>query len=57
MTISRTNTLSEENYLKLIYHLSQLQTGRVATSAIATGMAISAASVTEKLQRMANKFD
>jgi DtxR family transcriptional regulator, Mn-dependent transcriptional regulator len=55
MTISRTHTLSEENYLKFIYHLSQLQTGRVATSAIATGMGISAASVTEKLQRMANK--
>jgi DtxR family transcriptional regulator, Mn-dependent transcriptional regulator len=55
MTKPQTNTLSEENYLKLIYHLSQQQPGRVATSAIAAGMDISAASVTEKLQRMANK--
>jgi DtxR family Mn-dependent transcriptional regulator len=55
MTQSQTNTLSEENYLKFIYHYSQQFPGRVATSAIAAGMAISAASVTEKLQRMANK--
>jgi DtxR family transcriptional regulator, Mn-dependent transcriptional regulator len=55
MTQPQANTHSEENYLKLIYHLSQKGNGRVATSSIAAGMAISAASVTEKLQRMANK--
>jgi DtxR family transcriptional regulator, Mn-dependent transcriptional regulator len=55
MPKSLSNSLTEENYLKFIYHYSQQLPGRVPTSAIAAGMEISAASVTEKLQRMANK--
>ncbi len=48
-------TLSEENYLKLIYHLSEDQTSRISTSALAAKLGVSAASVSEKLQRMAEK--
>jgi DtxR family transcriptional regulator, Mn-dependent transcriptional regulator len=48
-------TFSEENYLKIIYQLSENGLPRISTSAIATEMNVSSASVTEKLQRLAEK--
>ena len=49
------HSLSEENYLKVIYRLLEGGLPRIATSAVAAGLGVNAASVTEKLQRMAEK--
>ncbi|MEP7171573.1 MAG: metal-dependent transcriptional regulator, partial [Bacteroidota bacterium] len=40
------NTLSEENYLKVIYKLSDGGTERIVTSELAAALGINAASVT-----------
>lgn len=49
------HSLSEENYLKVIYRLLEGGLPRVATSSVAASLGVNAASVTEKLQRMAEK--
>ncbi len=49
------HTLSEENYLKVIYKLSDNGSGRIFTSDLASALNINAASVTEKLHRLADK--
>lgn len=49
------HTLSEENYLKLIYKLSANGDDRITTSSVANGLGISPASATEKLQKLADK--
>lgn len=48
-------SFTEENYLKVIYHLSDLNTGPVQTNAIAEGMKTRAASVTDMLKKLADK--
>lgn len=48
-------TISEENYLKAIYKLSQKGHDRVSTNAIAKEMATAAASVTDMIQKLADK--
>lgn len=47
-------TLSEENYLKIIFHL-QTKNKEVATSAIAEAMNTKASSVTDMLKKLAEK--
>ncbi|QNK61456.1 metal-dependent transcriptional regulator [Pedobacter sp. PAMC26386] len=49
------HSFTEENYLKIIYHLSQADTGTVQTNAIANGMNTKAASVTDMLKKLADK--
>ncbi len=44
-------TLTEENYLKAIFHLSQKSEGEVSTNAIAEQIDAKASSVTEKIGR------
>jgi len=48
-------TLAEENYLKTIYHLEQETQGGVSTNAIAERMTTKASSVTDMVQKLANK--
>ncbi len=48
-------TLSEENYLKTIYHLSKDFTKGVSTNAIAQALQTKASSVTDMLKRLAEK--
>jgi DtxR family transcriptional regulator, Mn-dependent transcriptional regulator len=48
-------TLSEENYLKAIYHLSSLEASEVSTNAIAEKMDTKASSVTDMLKKLAEK--
>ncbi len=48
-------THSEENYLKAIYHLGQLQDGGVSTNAIADKMETKASSVTDMIKKLAEK--
>lgn len=48
-------TYSEENYLKVIYHLSQHTTNAVQTNAIAEKMQTRAASVTDMLKKLSEK--
>lgn len=48
-------TLSEENYLKAIYHLSSLEASEVSTNAIAEMMDTKASSVTDMLKKLAEK--
>jgi len=48
-------TQSEENYLKCIYHLSSKSNGTVNTNAIADSLETKAASVTDMIQKLANK--
>ncbi len=48
-------TLSEENYLKTIYHLSALANTAVSTNAIAEKMDTKASSVTDMLKKLAEK--
>ena len=48
-------TLSEENYLKAIYHLSASAPDGVATNAIARVIATKASSVTDMLKKLADK--
>lgn len=49
------HTLSEENYLKVIYKLSDGGSERIVTGELAAALKINAASVTEKMQRLADK--
>jgi len=48
-------TLSEENYLKAIYHLERQERGAVSTNAIADKMETKASSVTDMLKKLADK--
>ena len=48
-------TLSEENYLKAIYHLSKHGTVSVSTNAIAEKMETKASSVTDMVKKLADK--
>jgi DtxR family Mn-dependent transcriptional regulator len=48
-------TVTEENYLKAIYHLSNTGTKSVNTSSIATSMETTAASVTDMLRKLSDK--
>jgi DtxR family Mn-dependent transcriptional regulator len=48
-------TLSEENYLKTIYHLSAIENTAVSTNAIAEKMDTKASSVTDMLKKLAEK--
>ncbi|HEX9981448.1 MAG TPA: metal-dependent transcriptional regulator [Flavobacterium sp.] len=48
-------TLSEENYLKAIYHLSILSDSGVTTNAIAEKIETKASSVTDMLKKLAEK--
>jgi len=49
------HSFTEENYLKVIYHLSQLTINPVQTNAIAERMKTRAASVTDMLKKLADK--
>ena len=48
-------TLSEENYLKAIYHLTALNDVEVSTNAIAESIETKASSVTDMLKKLAEK--
>ena len=48
-------SLAEENYLKTIYHLEQESKGGVSTNAIAERMATKPSSVTDMVQKLAEK--
>jgi DtxR family Mn-dependent transcriptional regulator len=48
-------TFSEENYLKTIYHLTNLSDSEVSTNAIAEMMETKASSVTDMLKKLAEK--
>jgi DtxR family Mn-dependent transcriptional regulator len=48
-------THSEENYLKTIYHLTNLSAGEVSTNAIAEMIETKASSVTDMLKKLAEK--
>ena len=48
-------TLSEENYLKTIYHLTTIVMSEVSTNAIAERMETKASSVTDMLKKLAEK--
>ena len=48
-------TLSEENYLKTIYHIISASEGEVSTNAIAEKMETKASSVTDMLKKLAEK--
>lgn len=50
-----TTTLTEENYLKAIYHLGKRGCNAVSTNAIAHKMETKASSVTDMLKRLAEK--
>ncbi len=53
--IQQMQTYSEENYLKQIFNLQQDGKERISTSSLALELGINAASVTEKLKRLALK--
>lgn len=48
-------TLSEENYLKTIYHIAAVSGAEVSTNAIAEKMETKASSVTDMLKKLAEK--
>ena len=48
-------TFSEENYLKTIYHLTNISDSEVSTNAIAEKMETKASSVTDMLKKLAEK--
>ncbi|MCG2420259.1 metal-dependent transcriptional regulator [Aequorivita sp. F47161] len=48
-------TLAEENYLKAIFHLEHETTGEVSTNAIAESMETKPSSVTDMVQKLAEK--
>ncbi|MDB5020046.1 MAG: iron-dependent repressor [Pedobacter sp.] len=50
-----TTSYSEENYLKVIYHLSQKSSGAVQTNTIAENIGTKPASVTDMLKKLADK--
>lgn len=49
------NSLAEENYLKAIYHLEHQTKGAVSTNAIADAMDTKPSSVTDMVQKLAEK--
>lgn len=49
------HTHSEENYLKIIHKLAEGCSGRISTNAVAAALSVNAASVSEKMKRMAAK--
>lgn len=49
------HSFTEENYLKVIYHISQTEPGTVQTNAIANGLNTKAASVTDMLKKLSDK--
>ena len=49
------NSFTEENYLKVIYHLSLKSDGAVQTNSIADGMQTKPASVSDMIKRLADK--
>ena len=53
MSINISHT--EENYLKAIFKLSEMQNGNVSTNAIAEKLSTTAASVTDMLKKLAGK--
>ena len=48
-------TFSEENYLKAIYHISDVSKGGIGTNAIAEKMETKASSVTDMIKKLAGK--
>ena len=48
-------THSEENYIKIIYHLSAVSKSEISTNSIAEKMATKASSVTDMLKKLAEK--
>jgi DtxR family Mn-dependent transcriptional regulator len=48
-------TFSEENYLKTIYHLTNISASEISTNAIAEMMETKASSVTDMLRKLAEK--
>lgn len=48
-------TLSEENYLKAIYHLGDVHDGGISTNAIAERMNTKASSVTDMIKKLSEK--
>ncbi|TBN00246.1 metal-dependent transcriptional regulator [Hyunsoonleella flava] len=48
-------TLTEENYIKAIYHLGKLGTANVSTNAIAKEMETKASSVTDMVKKLSEK--
>ena len=48
-------SLSEENYLKAIYHLEQAYKSGVSTNALADGMETKASSVTDMVKKLSDK--
>ena len=50
-----TQTLSEENYLKAIYHLDKQGNGKVSATAIAEELDNNPASVVDMLKRLSDK--
>lgn len=48
-------TFSEENYLKIIYHLTEVSQTEVSTNSIANKIATKASSVTDMLRKLAAK--
>ena len=50
-----THSFTEENYLKIIYHLSQRSAGTVQTNTIADEIQTKPASVTDMLKKLSDK--
>lgn len=48
-------TLSEENYLKAMYHISDMHSGGISTNAIAQKMKTKASSVTDMIKKLSEK--
>ncbi len=48
-------SLSEENYLKAIFHLEKKYSGGVSTNALAEEMETKASSVTDMLKKLSDK--
>src|ERR1700712_1926680 len=55
MATTTTHTLSEENYLKAIYHLEKQGHGKVSATAIAEELDNNPASVVDMLKRLSDK--
>lgn len=49
------HTLTEENYLKVIYHLSQKDINKITPTALADEMGINAASVVDMIKKLSDK--
>lgn len=49
------HSLTEENYIKTIYHLSQKGSGKISLTAIAEGMEINTASVIDMVKKLTEK--